>query len=229
MGSEQWKPFFNGRYEVSNHGRIRRVVPGEPAGRIMQQKVTKEGYCLVSIARQMGDVTRWQRVHRLVADAFLPEPKPGQFFVNHKNSNPRDNRVENLEWCTHKENIQHAVDNGRMRHGSNHRETHLVEKNIIDIRMRKLQGDKLKIIAEDYNISVATASAIVRGATWKHVPGALPKKTTPLASKLSEDEVKSIRKEFANGTKQRDLSLKYGVNPGTISMIVNNKIWKGVS
>ncbi len=47
-------------------------------------------------------------VHRLVAMTFLPEPKPGQVEVNHKNGKTTDNRAENLEWMTRCENVQHA-------------------------------------------------------------------------------------------------------------------------
>lgn len=62
----------------------------------------KSGYENVKLCR--NNKTYGKRIHRLVAEAFLPNPL-NLPEVNHKNHNPKDNRLENLEWCTRKENL----------------------------------------------------------------------------------------------------------------------------
>ena len=72
-------------------------------GVITTPKPRQDGYCSVEIA------SKSYRVHRLVAEAFLPPPPtPKHKCVNHKDGNPSNNHVSNLEWCTHSENNAHS-------------------------------------------------------------------------------------------------------------------------
>lgn len=67
------------------------------------------GYCTVRLCDHGSSTDR--KVHRLVAEAFIPNPE-GKRYVNHLNGKKYDNRVSNLEWCTARENNQHASDMG---------------------------------------------------------------------------------------------------------------------
>lgn len=105
-------PGWEGRYEVSDDGRVRSWWYGKKhltVGRELKQKLDKYGYAVVCL--HYGSTKKHPTVHRLVASAFLPNTD-GKPQVNHKNGIKTDNRVENLEWSTNVENIQHAFDTG---------------------------------------------------------------------------------------------------------------------
>lgn len=114
VNEEIWLPVrrYEGVYEVSNLGRVRRVLAcrGATAGRIIKRHDTGDGYRRVQLCHK--DVKRFFGVHVLVAEAFLGARPRGK-VPNHKNLNKADNRLDNLEWMTHKQNAAHAVANGR--------------------------------------------------------------------------------------------------------------------
>ena len=93
-------------YEVSNLGNVKSKQPNKKE-KILKFRVSKFGYYRVMLSGAKAFL-----VHRLVALAFIPnnENKPE---VNHVNSNKNDNTVENLEWSTRSENINHSYLNGR--------------------------------------------------------------------------------------------------------------------
>ena len=117
--TEVWKPVVGreNAYEVSNLGRLRsidRIVFGKHLkGKILQECRDQHGYSTV-ILSYCGHRHSTRR-HRLVAEAFIPNPERKR-DVNHLNGNKSDNRVENLEWTTHRENTDHAWGTGLTPH-----------------------------------------------------------------------------------------------------------------
>lgn len=106
---EIWKDIegYEGKYQISNLGRIRSVKT--------QYKILKpdlyngRGYANITLIK---DDEKFKTViHRLVAKAFIPNPKDKP-IVNHINGNKLDNRADNLEWCTESENAEHAYKTG---------------------------------------------------------------------------------------------------------------------
>ena len=117
---EEWKQVvgFEGLYEVSNTGVVRsvdRVVGGRwkcgrrISGVILAQQLSKNGYLTVILHKESQYYTK--QVHRLVAEAFIPNPD-NLPQVNHIDTDKTNNNVENLEWMTGMDNMRHAFANG---------------------------------------------------------------------------------------------------------------------
>lgn len=75
----------------------------------IQQRLNSDGYMQITVGKT-GNRSQY-RVHRIVAEAFIPNPD-GLPEVNHKDNDRTNNHVDNLEWCTHRYNIQYAIDSG---------------------------------------------------------------------------------------------------------------------
>jgi len=126
---------YNGRiYTVTSEGRIFRTG-GKPKER-HELKGGKEttGYLSTRIGGKA------MRIHVLVATTFLIRPE-GKMHVNHKNGIKLDNRLENLEWVTPKQNVRHAIENGLMNtRGTNHAHARIDFNIVKKIRELKQNG-----------------------------------------------------------------------------------------
>lgn len=111
---EEWAEIkgYEGRYQVSTFGNIRSLNYAN-TGRAQNLKLGnhKQGYLEAHLSKNGGEKTF--KVHRLVAMAFIPNPRECK-EVNHIDENPRNNFVENLEWVTRSENVNHGTRNLRM-------------------------------------------------------------------------------------------------------------------
>lgn len=99
-------------YAVSNYGRIQRLTPGpwtEPGKIKTPQHNKKTGYCHVKVSGSLGK--RSMSLHRLVAQAFLPNPNNYR-EVDHIDRDKTNNHVDNLRWCTREENMANVTHNG---------------------------------------------------------------------------------------------------------------------
>lgn len=108
--NEKWLPIkgYEGLYEISNYGRVRSLNYRKTGKRKVLKCHARLGYYMKTSLVKDG-VRKYYRVHRLVAEAFLPPPLEGQTQVHHKNGDKRDNRVldsySNLEWVSPQGNM----------------------------------------------------------------------------------------------------------------------------
>jgi hypothetical protein len=107
---EIWKPVAecNGEYHISNHGRVKSYKCGKE--RILKPSLIGNGYPAVIITQGKA-IKKCYTIHKLMAVAFIPNPE-NKSSVNHKDGNKTNNHIDNLEWMTSKENVQHAWENG---------------------------------------------------------------------------------------------------------------------
>ena len=91
-------------YYVSSLGRVLSLKNGKE--HFLKQMFDKSGYARVELSK--NSIRKKFLVHRLVAKAFIPNID-NLLYVNHKDENPKNNRVENLEWCTQKYNVNYGL------------------------------------------------------------------------------------------------------------------------
>lgn len=173
--AEIWKPIegFEGVYEISSLLRIRslpktEVYCGRKRGNIITTKISIGGYVRVSL-RLPRKKNKMYLLHRLFATAFIPnlENKP---FINHKNSIRHDNRIENLEWCTHSENNKHAHDTGRQKvyTGEHHHQSKLTKSQVDAVRSKYSYGKyTITMLSNEFGMSRYAIQAILSNKTWK--------------------------------------------------------------
>jgi hypothetical protein len=125
---EEWKDIlgYEGEYQVSNYGSVRsldRYIKSKSKldkefvyfkrGKNLIPELGSLVYPYVVYYLKKDGKRYYNKAHRLVAKAFISNPE-NKKVVNHIDSNPRNNHVDNLDWVTHSENAKHAYDNGRI-------------------------------------------------------------------------------------------------------------------
>lgn len=101
--------YSDGRIKTIKHNNIRKNGRiDNRKGKFLKPFKDKDGYYRITVSK--NGFRKSMFVHRLVALAFIPNPN-NKLTINHKNGIKTDNRVENLEWATHREQKEHAIKN----------------------------------------------------------------------------------------------------------------------
>ena len=178
---EMWKAIkdYEGLYEVSNFGRVRalaRTIINKNGllqrypEKFLKFDIADAGSSKYHRATLSKDhITKKYSVHRLVAETFIKNEfnKP---CVNHINGIKTDNRIENLDWCTHKENTEHSLKNDLRKTGCNHKQSKLSLKDIEYIRKNYKYRDEEfsgKKLSEKFNVSHTCISQIIKNKTYR--------------------------------------------------------------
>lgn len=161
---------FENLYEINDDGEIIRLSTNQKS----YGHISKKGYMRFELVKTENGkrIRKTISVHRLVAETFIPNPE-NKPFVNHINGIKTDNRVENLEWCTAKENTEHAIRTGLMA-GINHpnHNSKLSSDDVKHIRDNYNKNDSnnnMTALAKKYNMHRNTISKVINGKTYKYI------------------------------------------------------------
>lgn len=224
---EIWLPVvgYEGYYEVSNLGHIRncRIKKFGPKGDCLRpQKIGK--YLGVNLCA--NGKSKVFLIHRLVAGAFLG-PCPPSRDVNHKDGDRTHNAVDNLEYVTRRENIDHSMRMGLTPKGERIPYAKLSEFSVSEIRQ---SDERTQVLAEKYGVDTTTILLAKAGKTWKHVltppnPRGRDRGMRHPFAKLNDTLVQAIR----NSTERDcEIAKQLGVDDETIRAIRIGRNWRHV-
>lgn len=224
---ETWKVIeTHPTYSISNLGRVR----NNEKNRFKAINPNKDGYMQVTL--YPGSNVFF--VHRLVALYFIEniDNKP---IVNHIDSCRTNNFVDNLEWCTQRENAIHMVKQGNNPdyNGCKNPMANFTEEDILYIRNTISKNDRE--IAEEFGVSRSSISNIRIGVRYKDIEGFIRKKGTIPApkgaangnSKISEEIAKLIKYD-TTGRNYKQIAEQYNTNSNIVGKIRRGISWKHI-
>ena len=211
-------------YEVSDHGTVRsldRQITLRGSGGSLYTRSKKgqqlvpgaitSGYLKVSLSGTQATV------HSLVLLAFVG-PRPEGAWINHRNGVKTDNRLTNLEYCTPKQNAEHAVHTGLqpMPPGGDK----LTPAEVLLINERLKQGEGTVALGKEFGVSRVMISNIRTGRAWQHLTG---NDVPPKQPKLSAEDRLQIKTLLSEGRTGREVAKMFGVAPSVVSCIKNGR------
>lgn len=161
--NNNWKNFpLNNNYMVSKDGKIYSLIKNK----LMKQIETKNGYLVVYLKPK--NKRRVFKIHRIVAITFLRNEN-NYPHINHKDGNKKNNKLNNLEWCSPKQNMEHSLRLGLHKNLNTKNAVEKLKIKIIDTNTNKIYNS-LTEAAKENNISIAAISRFINGKTKRKLP-----------------------------------------------------------
>lgn len=170
LDGEEWRDIkgFEEHYQISNYGRIKSFRKGEV--KILKPYVAPNGYLLISL--QNNDKKKKNSIHRLVAEAFIPNPD-NLPEVDHKFGNKFDNYVENLGWVSSLENVSRAIELGLLKAKAEDNPSAKISNEVAkycrSVYIRRDKEFGAAALARKFGISRASMWRIIVGKSYKRV------------------------------------------------------------
>lgn len=237
---EEWRDIegYEGYYQISSHGRVKsleRIVErSDGRSRTIKERVMKvvtghRGYLCIRLRKQGKQ--KFRGVHRLVAEAFIPNPE-NKPTVDHKYDEKVNNYYQDLRWGTHQEQIDWArgeqglMDNS----GENNHQAVLTNDQAEEIIRLLQKGNAPRPISKQYDVNERAISRINQGSTWANI---LPEVPRPISmfykKKLTTEEVEQIINEIQNTNKTWEgIAKKYNMVMQSVGHINTGKSFKEV-
>ena len=169
LDGEIWKDIedYGGDYQISNFGRVKSFKNGKV--KIRKPYIDKDGYLQIVLSK--NGIHKWPKIHRLVAEAFVPnlENKPD---IDHIFNNKFDNFAENLRWVTKSENNRYAYETGRVKTGEDNYQAKLTNEQALWCKLVYKPRDKefsARALARKFGVNARTMCDVVRNETYRRI------------------------------------------------------------
>ena len=219
-------------YDISNYGGI---IMNRKTKSILKPFSDKDGYLRIKISVNSYQYTR--AVHRLVAQAFIPNPE-NKPEINHIDGNKTNNDVSNLEWATRKENAHHAIQIGLYNpRGENNAYSKYTEKQIREAcELMENPKNNPRYVSMITGISRTTLYYIRMGKEWAHISKDydLPKinyrfGTNNINNRYTEDQIHEVCRLLEFGKYPKEIENETGVDNDIVQKIRKKELWTQIS
>lgn len=223
---EIFKPIrgFEGLYEVSNFGRVMSIRRGI----FLKGKVDKDGY--IEYCLRYNGKAKHKRGHRLVAEAFIPNPN-NLPVINHKDHSKDNNRVDNLEWCTVMENTKYYYSGPNYKEGSHRMLSSLSNEDLVEL-VRLYVEDKYDYtkLYDRFGLKCRQdeLGEVLSGRRFSEITGIKEDVRRPYEHPsllVSNQKLNTILEDYYfKGLSRQDIKAKYEVTDKWMSVVFSGKL-----